>query len=154
MKNYLGSIITQLPQIDQPLISLRINQPDGILVRSSWNRSLKQEIAMGAVYNPVTVGLLAAMAIPAFEKVREASQNRASPDQAVLNNLRQFANAGSQFCLDRGVITATYNDLVGPGKYIRVMTPVAGEDYRTLRFTMGQPLQIRLANGRVVELKP
>jgi hypothetical protein len=86
--------------------------------------------------------------------VREASQGRASPDQAVLNNLRQFAAAGSQFCLERGVTTATYNDLVGPSKYIRALTPVMGEDYRSLRYTIGQPLSVRLANGRVVEFKP
>ena len=36
----------------------------------------------------VIIGLLAAMAIPAFNKVRATSQ-----DKAVTNNLRQFASA-------------------------------------------------------------
>jgi type IV pilus assembly protein PilA len=39
----------------------------------------------------VIIGLLAAMAIPAFNKVRETSQ-----DKAVLNNLREIASAAQQ----------------------------------------------------------
>jgi len=134
---------------DRPLVTLRINRPDGILVRSYWNRSMKQDLAMVAVYNPVTVGVLAAMAIPAFQKVRASSQ-----EKAVLNNLRQFSAAGDQFCLEHGVAAADYNDLVGPDKYIRALTPVAGEEYRTLRYVPGEPLRIELADGRVVESAP
>jgi type IV pilus assembly protein PilA len=153
VKSMLGSVMNQLPQIDQPLVTLRVNQPDGILVRSSWNRSLKQDVAMVSVYNPVTVGLLAAMAVPAFQKVRAASQGRTAQEQTVLNNLRQFHAAGEQFCLERGVNTAGYNDLVGPAKLIRALPSVMGEDYRTLRFVVGQPLRVALPNGRVVEYK-
>lgn len=46
----------------------------------------------------VIIGLLAAMAIPAFNKVRETSQ-----DKAVTNNLRQIASAAQQYMLDEGV---------------------------------------------------
>jgi type IV pilus assembly protein PilA len=42
----------------------------------------------------VIIGLLAAMAIPAFQKVRQSSQ-----DKAVLNNARQLAAAADQFFL-------------------------------------------------------
>jgi type IV pilus assembly protein PilA len=149
VKSSISYVLNSLPNIDRPLVTLRVNQPNGILVRSYWNRSLKQDVAMVSVYNPVTVGVLAAMAIPAFQKVRTASQ-----DKAVLNNLRQFAAAGDQFCLERGVNTATYADLVGPAKYIKAMSSVMGEDYRTLRFVAGQPLRVRLPNGRMVEYKP
>lgn len=148
-KSGFSYAMKQLPVIDQPLVTLRVNQPNGILVRSYWNRSLKQDVAMVSVYNPVTVGVLAAMAIPAFQKVRTASQ-----DKAVLNNLRQFAAAGDQFCLERGVATATYADLVGPAKYIRAMVPVMGEDYRALRYVSGQPLRVRLPTGRTIEYNP
>jgi len=89
------------------------------------------------------------MAIPAFQKVQAVSQ-----EKAVLNNLRQFAAAGDQYCLEHGVSTATYGDLVGPGKYIRVLRPVAGESYRGLRFEVGGMLRVRLADGRLVEYKP
>jgi len=89
------------------------------------------------------------MAIPAFQKVRKASQ-----EKAVLNNLRQLAAAGDQFCLEHGVPAATYSDLVGPDHYIKVLNPVAGEDYRTLRYRPGQILRVRMPDGRRVEYKP
>ena len=48
----------------------------------------------------VIIGLLAAMAIPAFQKVRTASQ-----DKAVLNNMRQLASGADQYYLENGVTT-------------------------------------------------
>ena len=74
----------------------------------------------------VIIGLLAAMAVPAFQKVRTASQ-----DKTVLNNLRQLASAADQFYLENGVTLAAYTDLVGAGKYITKINPVAGEAYET-----------------------
>jgi hypothetical protein len=149
MKSTLNYVIGNLPHPDRPLVTLRVNAADGILVRSYWNRSLKQDVAMMSVYNPMTVGLLAAMAIPAFQKVRTASQ-----DKAVLNNLRQLAAAADMYYLENGVSQATYNDLVGPNKLIKAVVPVMGEDYRSLRFRSGEPLRIRLAPGRVIEHRP
>lgn len=145
----IGYILGQLPNIDRPLVTLRVNRADGILVRSYWHRSLKQDLAVMSVYNPVTIGVLAAMAIPAFQKVRVASQ-----DKAVLNNLRMLAAAADQFYLEKNVTSATYGDLVGPTKYIKVLTPVMGEDYRTLRFRSGQPLRVRVTGGRMIEYAP
>lgn len=153
-KSMLGSFMNQLPKIDQPLVTLRLNRPDGILVRSYWNRSLKQEVAMVAVYNPVTIGVVAAMAIPAFQKVRQASQERAPQENVVQNNLRQFHAAGQLFCLEHGVNTAGYNDLVGPTKAIKALPSAMGEDYRTVRFVIGQPTRVLLPNGRMIEYKP
>ncbi len=73
----------------------------------------------------VIIGLLAAMAIPAFNKVRETSQQK-----AVLNNLRQIASAASQYFVDAGVTEAAYDDLVGTNKYVKTLNPVAGESYK------------------------
>jgi type IV pilus assembly protein PilA len=87
--------------------------------------------------------------VPAFQKVRTASQ-----DKAVLNNLRQLAAAADQHYLETGTTTATYDQLVGPTRYIRVINPVAGENYRALRFVQGQTLRVRMANGQTVEYKP
>ena len=145
-KSTLGFVLGQLPSPGQPMVAVRTNLPDGVLVRSYLNRSLKQDVAMVAVYNPVTIGFLAAMAIPAFQKVRMASQ-----EKVVLNNLRQLAAAADQFYLEKGVRTATYGDLVGPDRYIKELQPVAGENYQQLRFVEGQPLRVRLASGQVIQ---
>ena len=72
----------------------------------------------------VIIGLLAAMAIPAFQKVRAASQTK-----AVLNNLRQLSSAAQQYFLENGVTTVTSSELVGPTLYIKVINTVAGETY-------------------------
>ena len=119
-----------LPSPTEPLVSVRINLPEGILFRSRWHRSLKQDLAMVGVYNPVSIGLLAAMAIPAFEKVRSASQ-----EKAIINNLRQFDGAAQQHMLETGQLSASYAQLVGLDKAIRELKPVAGEDYTGLVVT-------------------
>jgi type IV pilus assembly protein PilA len=149
MQSMLHMITSRLPVIDRPLVGVRTNFPDGILVRSYINRSLKQELVMSSLYNPVTIGVMAAMAIPAFQKVRMASQ-----EKAVLNNLRQLAAAADQFYLERGVAKASYSDLVGPKGYIKRLVPVAGENYQNLRFVQGQALSVKLSNGKVVEYNP
>jgi type IV pilus assembly protein PilA len=74
----------------------------------------------------VIIGLLAAMAIPAFQKVRAASQ-----EKTVLNNLRQLSSAAQQYFLENGVATVAYADLVGSDKYIKTINLVAGETYPT-----------------------
>ncbi|WP_199226824.1 hypothetical protein [Opitutus sp. ER46] len=141
VKPMIANIVAQIPKIDRPLVAVRTNLPDGILFRSYWNRSMKQELVAVAMYNPVSVGLVAAMAIPAFQKVRASSQ-----DKAVLNNLRQLSSAADQYYLETGKTTATYDDLVGPDKYVRQLHSVAGEDYRQLRFESGKRLRIRVQN--------
>lgn len=145
-RSIIKLMLAQVPQPDRPLIAVRTNLNDGILVRSYLNRSMKQDLAAISVYNPVTVGLMAAMAIPAFQKVQMASQ-----EKAVLNNLRQLAAAADQHYLETGTRTATYDQLVGPSKYIKVINPVAGENYRAVRFQQGQPIRVRLQSGKVIQ---
>lgn len=74
----------------------------------------------------VIIGLLAAMAIPAFQKVRASSQ-----DKAVLNNLRQLSAAADQYFLEAGVSQVTSAVLVGIGstQYIKQVQQVALETY-------------------------
>jgi type IV pilus assembly protein PilA len=148
-KSILTLVLTQMPQPDRPLISVRTNLDDGILVRSYLNRSMKQDIAAISLYNPVTVGLMAAMAVPAFQKTRTAAQ-----EKAVMNNLRQLAAAAEQHYLETGTRTATYDQLVGVSRYIKALNPIAGENYRALRFQQGQVLRVRMGNGKVIEYKP
>ncbi|HEY1107614.1 MAG TPA: hypothetical protein VGE76_03240 [Opitutaceae bacterium] len=145
----LRMVLASMPPSDRPLAMVRVHLDDGILFRAYYNRSFKQELAAVAVYNPVTVGVLAAMALPAFQKVRDSSQER-----AVINNLRQLSAAADQYFLENGKFTATYNDLVGPTKYVKAITPVAGENYRALRFEQGKPLTVRMRNGKAVTYNP
>jgi type IV pilus assembly protein PilA len=74
----------------------------------------------------VIIGLLAAMAIPAFQKVRASSQ-----DKAVLNNLRQLSSAADQYFLEAGVSTVNSSTLVGTAatQYIKSIQTVAAETY-------------------------
>src|SRR3982751_2921363 len=79
----------------------------------------------------VIIGLLAAMAIPAFQKVRQASQ-----DKAVLNNARQLSAAADQYYLEYGGSSAASVDLVGATNYIKAFNTVARETYPSA-FTQG-----------------
>ena len=74
----------------------------------------------------VIIGLLAAMAIPAFQKVRASSQ-----DKAVLNNLRQLSSAADQYFLEKGAASCNSTDLVGTNssQYIKQIQTVANETY-------------------------
>ncbi len=74
----------------------------------------------------VIIGLLAAMAIPAFQKVRASSQ-----DKAVTNNLRQISAAADQYYLETGQTTVQSAQLVGTNSsnYIKAVQTVAGEAY-------------------------
>ena len=74
----------------------------------------------------VIIGLLAAMAVPAFQKVRTTSQTK-----TITNNLRQLASAADQYFLENGLATVASADLVGTDKYIKTMSTVAGESYTT-----------------------
>ncbi len=74
----------------------------------------------------VIIGLLAAMAIPAFQKVRIASQ-----DKAVLNNARQLAAAADQYYLENGATTVNLSGLVGQTNYVKALNIVANETYPT-----------------------
>src|SRR5438552_17282705 len=72
----------------------------------------------------VIIGLLAAMAIPAFQKVRQSSQ-----DKAVLNNARQLSAAADQYFLENGVTTVASSNLVGSSNYVKALNVAAAESY-------------------------
>src|SRR5688500_639882 len=79
----------------------------------------------------VIIGLLAAMAIPAFQKVRASSQ-----DKAVLNNARQLSGAADQYYLEYGVSTVAIADLIGVQSYVKNLQTAAQEAY-PLTYTQG-----------------
>jgi len=72
----------------------------------------------------------------------------------VMNNLRQLAAAADQFYLENGVSRASYDQLVGPTKYVKEINPVDGEDYRGIQFEQGKPLQTRTSQGYVISYTP
>ena len=72
---------------------------------------------------------------------------------AVRSNLRTLVAAARQFQAERGAGTVTYADLVGPGKFIAELRPIAGENYSGLNFSRGvTSLSVTLANGITVGL--
>ena len=97
----------------------------------------------------VIIGLLAAMAIPAFQKVRQSSQ-----DKAVLNNARQLSAAADQYFLENGVSSVASTNLVGATNYVKAVNTVAGETYPT-GFTQGVTITIAaVAGARTVTYAP
>ncbi len=93
----------------------------------------------------VIIGLLAAMAIPAFNKVRATSQ-----DKAVTNNLRQYASAAQQYMLDAGVSQVGYSDIVGSNLHISVLDNVADETYTGLTLGTNTTRLQATVNGRII----
>src|SRR5476651_2003011 len=77
----------------------------------------------------VIIGLLAAMALPAFQKVRASSQ-----DKTVLNNLRQIQAGADQYFLENGVSSVASSALVGTNssQYVKKFVTVAQETYTAI----------------------
>ena len=97
----------------------------------------------------VIIGLLASMAITAFQKVRSSSQ-----DKAVLNNARQLSAASDQYYLENGVSTVLISDLLGPTSYIKALNSVANETYPT-GFSQGVTITIHgVAGVRTITYSP
>ena len=97
----------------------------------------------------VIIGLLASMAIPAFQKVRQSSQ-----DKAVLNNARQLSAASDQYFLENGVSTIDLGTLVGPTSYVKTLNLVANESYPA-NFTQGVTITILgVAGVRTITYAP
>ena len=97
----------------------------------------------------VIIGLLASMAIPAFQKVRTNSQ-----DKAVLNNARQLSAASDQYYLENGVSTVLISALLGPTSYIKALNSVAQEVYPS-GFSQGTTITIGSVAGlRTITYSP
>ena len=97
----------------------------------------------------VIIGLLAAMAIPAFQKVRINSQ-----DKAVLNNARQLSAGADQYYLENGVSSVNLTDLIGPTSYVKALNSVANENYPS-GFTQGVTISItNIAGVRTITYAP
>lgn len=97
----------------------------------------------------VIIGLLAMLAIPAFQKVRTNSQ-----DKAVMNNARQMAAAADQYLLENGGQFAASSDLVGATNYVKSLGQVAGETYPAF-YTQGVTITITgVGSARTITYSP
>lgn len=93
----------------------------------------------------VIIGLLAALAIPGFQKIRGASQ-----DKAVLSNARQLAAATDQYMMEYGRSTVSLGMLVGPTNYVKNLDLVANETYPST-YQAGQPITVMgVAGARTI----
>lgn len=62
----------------------------------------------------VIIGLLAAMAIPAFQRVRQNSRK-----SSVENLVRQISGGTDQYMLENGVTAVSYTQLTGNSLYVK-----------------------------------
>lgn len=117
-----------------PAASFLVASQTGIFVESRVPFATNPVASSMSGGSPIVVGgLLASMAIPAFEKVRETSR-----EKAIVNNLRQIASAADQYMLETGNNTVNVGaDLIGPDKYIRSIESVAGETYDDIELKAG-----------------
>jgi type IV pilus assembly protein PilA len=95
----------------------------------------------------VIIGLLAAMALPAFNKVRNASRTK-----AITNNLRQLAGAADQYFLENGVSTVASVSLVGSTNYVKTFTTVAQEAYPA-NLVQGTTYTVTFTGGTITYLQ-
>lgn len=93
------------------------------------------------------IGLLAALALPAFQRVRASSQ-----DKAVTGNLRQVASAAEQYFVEHGASVVASVELVGTNstQYLKEVQLVARESYSN-NITLGQAVSaLGVAGTRTV----
>lgn len=95
----------------------------------------------------VIIGLLAAIAVPTFQKIRATSQ-----DKAVTNNLRQILFAAEQYYLEYGVTSVVTSELVGTHstQYVKEFKVVANETYASEHVQGGPITASGVANARTV----
>jgi hypothetical protein len=96
--------------------------------------------------------LVLGLGVVVFSAIRTVKAN--SQASVITCNLSQLEAAANQYCIENSRDRATYDDVVGPGKWIGSLKNAAGEDYRTLVIWPGRPVSIRTPDGREFTFTP
>ncbi|MCX6943794.1 MAG: type II secretion system protein [Verrucomicrobiota bacterium] len=97
----------------------------------------------------VIIGLLSSLALPAFQRIRQTSQ-----DRAVFNNARQLSSAADQYYLESGDTTVAIGSLVGSLSYVKTLNLVANENYPD-NYTQGEAITVSgIAGTRTITYGP
>jgi type IV pilus assembly protein PilA len=135
--------ILSLDKVEADAASVITADATSIFSDSRWPTSSGS--MAGGSSGVVVTGLLAAMAIPAFNKVRAESR-----EKTITNNLRLVASAGQQYMLENGVTEVSYDKLLQE-QYYTPIQPVNGESYDDLVVREeGGILEVTTASGETV----
>ena len=93
----------------------------------------------------VIIGLLAGMAIPTMNVVRQRSQ-----DMTIKNNLRQYAGAANQYMMITGATAVVYSDIVGTGTDAWVKIRQVADETYTITVGTATTSIFTVVNGRTV----
>ncbi len=119
-------------------LSKKINKGQGLAIAG---------IVMGGlsiVAIPV-MGLMGAMAIPAFQEVRDSAQ-----ENTILNNLRILAAAADTYMLETGEDSAPVSELIGEGKYFPQLSDIPGTIYPEVIHASDTYIEAIRANGETI----
>lgn len=83
----------------------------------------------------IIIALLLSMAVPAYQKVRITSHNK-----AITKNLRMIAKSADHYFLHQGVDSVAVADLIGPDGPIQSLNVVAGETYPIIVYSYDNQL--------------
>lgn len=145
----LSGISTLSPKFNFSSLKWVIIKHKDAKMKNSSSNSTKGVTLVEIMIVVVIIGLLTAMAIPAFQKVRQSAQ-----DKAVLDNARLLAVAADQYFLENGVSTVTLDKLVGPANFVKELKIIANETY-PLTFSQGVPVKVTgVAGARTVVFPP
>lgn len=102
----------------------------------NYKRSRKGFTLVEIMIVVVIIGLLASMAVPAFNKVRESARKK-----AIVNNLRQIASAGQQYLIENGTAGSVDYQTLVDDDYLKAIDPVTDEDYSSVIVTDANQVQ-------------
>lgn len=89
------------------------------------------------------IGVMSAMAIPAFNEVRETAQ-----EKAIINNTRMIASAADQYFLEEGVTSVALEKLY-EAQYLTPIIPVDDETYPEV-ITLDQQIRVTREFGETI----